>query len=526
MSETPGVPDRSRPAYGPGPTGPASDGGGTADEERRGEEPGSPAGSAAEAASSRSARLRGRGAVAGIAVVGLVVLMLAVLRPTADTSSAPPGDGVVPTVPDATLPAATVSLLRGLERIDGVAAAGPFGDGGRGQAGAGVSVELVTPFPGPVQAQAVADEVLAVVESDGGFHAPVTFEATMPGSAARIAVTYVADAAGAYASLGADPVSDAVVLLGGAHPVGRVTQVRVTPEGGSVQVSDAGTLRAAADEARRLHLPAGSFRVDGGPGEWLATPGPGEPGVVPPDAGLAMIEQVAVIEDVTTAIYVPRSGKNAGQPYLEVIIQADPAPLAELLDAVGYADQLGFPVAYKVWGIDETGETSRTGWVSGRTADTGHGVDDGRADDGVPGVASCTADVVRVELPWTDAATGQRYLGVRATNRSDTPCALGRRPDVSFLAADGSVPDILVEPVGDAGAPVVLDPGESADSMLQWGAGSTAGGVVLTTAVLVTLPGDDRPVRLPVTDVEHVVGGIDLLAGARARLDPWRTDTP
>ncbi|MBE1875481.1 hypothetical protein [Myceligenerans pegani] len=82
-----------------------------------------------------------------------------------------------------------------------------------------------------------------------------------------------------------------------------------------------------------------------------------------------------------------------------------------------------------------------------------------------------------------------------------------------------------MEPVGEADEPVVLEPGDSADSVIQWDAGATAGGVVLTTAVLLRLPGDDEPERLPVTDVDWIVDGIDLLHGATARVEPWTSTT-
>ncbi|WP_460704878.1 DUF4232 domain-containing protein [Myceligenerans halotolerans] len=534
MDDSSDTPDRSTSAYGPGSVGAE---GGSAEASSEGSAQASaesasgtaqPPEDTLEGAQPREA-WRPAAVVAwlagGLAVlIGIVVVWQAVLDSSADVrplpldvSSPPPSLS-----PDqAAMMRETVALLREIERVDGVSAARSFD----GRGAPGIVVELATPLPGPVESQAVADEVLDVVHAADAYRDPVTFEATMPGSGADIAVTYALpeDGTGEYASLGDDPVSDADVLIGGAHPVGRVTRVVLTPDQGTVLVSEPGTLRSAADEARRLHLPAGTFRVQDGPGEWFSSFAEDAEKEVPPDAGLAMIEQVAGIEDVTTAMYVPDSHKNSGQPYFEVIIQADPAPVAELLDTVGYADQLGYPVAYKVWGIDETGETSRTGWVSGRTADGAAGGDG--ADDGVAGVPACTSDVVQVELPWTDAATGERFLGVRATNQSDGSCALGRRPELSFLAADGSAPDILVEPVGEAGEPVVLKPGESADSMIQWRAGATAGGAVLTTAVLVTLPGDDEPVRLAVTDVDWISDGIDLLHGAKARVDPWRSAT-
>lgn len=530
VSDSPNVPDRPTPAYGPGP-----------DDADAAETPvAGPAGTLEPGSSAESPKPQepepatGRPAtvvtwlVGGLIIVGLVAtvavgqVMLARLtdvriEPSTPSSLSPDQAAVM---------RETAALLREVEQVDGVADARPSDEArGRSVPGAGIAVELATPLPGPEESQAVADNVLDVVHAHDAYRDLVTFEATMPGSGADIMVTYGVpdDSNGGHTSLGDDPVSDAVVLIGGAHPVGRVTQVSVAPDRGTVLVSDPGTLRSAADEARRLHLPAGSFRVDDGAGEWLASYRVDAEREVPPDAGLAMIEQVVGIEDVTTAIYDPDSHKNSGQPYFEVIIQADPAPVAELLDTVGYADQLGYPVAYKVWGIDETGETSLTGWVSGRTADGAAGGDG--ADDGVAGVPACTSGVVQLELPGTDAATGQRYLGIRATNQSDAPCALGRRPEVSFLSADASAPNILVEPVGEAGDPVVLEPGDSANSMIQWGAGATAGGAVLTTAVLVTLPGDDEPERLAVTDVEGVVNGIDLLDGAKARVDPWQPAT-
>ncbi|MBO0610764.1 DUF4232 domain-containing protein [Myceligenerans salitolerans] len=521
MDDSPDAPDRSTPAYGPGSTDSPRSAPAPHEEAARVPAPPEP-----EPRTWRPTRVVAWSAGVLAVLIGTAVVWQAVQGSSTDVRSLPAVVSQGPSLPPeaAALRPEVTALLRAVERVDGVAAT-HVADGEPSLGATGIVVDLATPLPGPVESQAVAHEALAVVQADDVYRGPVTFEATMPGSGADIVVTYVlaADGTGTYASLGDDPVSDAVVLIAGAHPVGRVTHVGLTPDRGAVLVSEPGTLRSAADEARRLHLPAGSFRVADGPGEWIASHRDDAEKAVPPDAGLAMIEQVAVIEDVTTAIYVPDSHKNSGLPYFEVIIQADPVPVAELLDTVGYADQLGYPVRYKVWGIGETGETSLTGWVSGRTAD-GAGGGDGAAD-GVAGVAACTSDVVRLELPWTDAATGQRYLGVRATNRSDGPCALGRRPEISFLAADGSAPDILLEPVGEAGEPVVLRPGESADSMIQWGAGSTAGGAVLTTAVLVTLPGDDEPVRLPVTDIEGIAEGIDLLHGAKARLEPWSSAT-
>ncbi|MBL0888141.1 DUF4232 domain-containing protein [Myceligenerans indicum] len=527
MTDSPDDPRSSTPAYGPGPTGKVAHSA-DASAPRLAESPGAPEESSRAPEQQESERSTWRPAAVvawlagGLAVlVGAVVVWQAVPDPSTDIQSLPleVSPSARPLSPE------TAALLRDIERIDGVASAGS-GES-TGTPGTGITVELATPLPGPVESQAVADEVLDVVQADGTFREPVTLEATMPGSGADIAVTYtVPDGEpGEYAGLGDDPVSDAVVLIGGAHPVGRVTQVDLRPDRGAVLVSEPGTLRSAADEARRLHLPAGTFRVDDGPGEWLASFQEDAAREVPPDAGLAMIEQVAGMEDVTTALYVPDSDKNSGEPYFEVIIQADPAPVADLLDTVGYADQLGYPVAYKVWGIDESGETSRVGWVSGRTSDGAIAPGGERPDDGVAGVAACTDGDVQLGLPWVDAAAGQRYLGVRATNRSDAPCVLGRRPDVSFLSADGSAPDILREPVGEAGDPVVLEPGDSADSVIQWGAGPTAGGVVLTTAVLVTLPGDDQPVRLAVTDVWGISEGIDLLHGAKARIEPWNPAT-
>ena len=99
------------------------------------------------------------------------------------------------------------------------------------------------------------------------------------------------------------------------------------------------------------------------------------------------------------------------------------------------------------------------------------------------------------------------------------------RPDLSFLRASGTEPEVTLEPYMDGGSSVrlVVLPGQTVESLVRWGAMSTANDPDVTTSFLVkTVVGADA-VRLPVTSHMGGEGGVDILGGATVEVGSWTT---
>lgn len=149
-----------------------------------------------------------------------------------------------------------------------------------------------------------------------------------------------------------------------------------------------------------------------------------------------------------------------------------------------------------------------------------------------PTAPACSTTDLTVEIAGGDAAMGTRSLLLEAFNVSGHPCAVQGRPVLAFRRLTGGLTqDVSFVPadLGPVEPPrVVVPPGRSVLSGLEWGAMSVgprddpAGGVVVTAA-----PGSET-VELPVGSMrrEHGYAGampteLDILDGAVIEVTPW-----
>lgn len=252
----------------------------------------------------------------------------------------------------------------------------------------------------------------------------------------------------------------------------------------------------------------------------------------PPLPAVALLTEAAARDEVTEVAYEAGPSTEDGSagddsaPVLTVRVDGDPAPTSAWLRASGQAELLGRPIQFVVDGEG----TSQTGWVSELEpagpdpALAGQDAADAAAAaaDGIP---ACTGPDLTPELVGFDAAMGSRFAILRATNGSGAPCAVDGRPELSFLRASGTEPEVTLEPYLDGGssARLVVLPGQAVESLVRWGAMSTANDPDVTTSFLVkTVTGADA-VRLPVTSHMGGEGGVDVLDGATVEVGSWTT---
>lgn len=252
----------------------------------------------------------------------------------------------------------------------------------------------------------------------------------------------------------------------------------------------------------------------------------------PPLPAVALLAEASARDEVTEVSYDAGPSIEEGTPgegdapLLKVRVDGDPAPTATWLRASGQAELLGRPIQFVVDGEG----TSQTGWVS----DLGPAGPDpalaeqdavdaaAAAADGIP---ACTGPDLTPELVGFDAAMGSRFAILRATNDSGAPCAVDGRPELSFLRASGTEPEVTLEPYLDGGSSVrlVVLPDQSVESLVRWGAMSTANDPDVTTSFLVKTVVGANAVRLPVTAHMGGEGGVDILDGATVEVGSWTT---
>ncbi|MFF3065459.1 DUF4232 domain-containing protein [Oerskovia sp. NPDC057915] len=254
----------------------------------------------------------------------------------------------------------------------------------------------------------------------------------------------------------------------------------------------------------------------------------------PPLPAVALLAEAAARDEVTEVSYDAGPSIEEGTagdgdddaPLLTVRVDGDPAPTAAWLRASGQAELLGRPIKFVVDGEG----TSPTGWVSDLEPagpDPAIAVQDAvdaaaAAADGIP---ACTGPDLTPELVGFDDAAGSRFAILRATNASGASCAVDGRPELSFLRASGTEPEVTLEPYLDGGSSVrlVVLPGQAVESLVRWGAMSTADDPDVTTSFLVkTVVGADA-VHLPVTSHPGGEGGVDVLGGATVEVGSWTT---
>lgn len=252
----------------------------------------------------------------------------------------------------------------------------------------------------------------------------------------------------------------------------------------------------------------------------------------PPLPAVALLTEASARDEVTEVSYdagpaIEETSPGDGDaPLLAVRVDGDPAPTAAWLRASGQADLLGRPIQFVVDGEG----ASQTGWVSDLEPagpDPAFAEQDAvdaaaAAADGVP---ACTGTDLTPELAGFDAAAGSRFAILRATNDSGAACAVDGRPELAFLRASGTEPEVTLEPYMDGGSSVrlVVLPGQTVESLVRWGAMSTTNDPDVTTSFLVkTVIGADA-VRLPVTSHMGGEGGVDILDGATVEVGSWTT---
>lgn len=357
----------------------------------------------------------------------------------------------------------------------------------------------------PDEAQATVDAAYVLLLSAGLPAVPrLTVVDTVPGTGGSLTV--------AHAGTADLAVRDAVTLL----DAGAVS-VRFTGDNASVTGPGPASLPGLAEVARVLDRGLNSL---GDPTFGTLYSSPAEP-VRPSAPAIALLATAAERPETNQVVYEIRSPQGTPSPLLTLLVEGPSTPSADWLRTYGQGDLLDVPVAFTVHGD----ETSESGFVANRdlavTDPAGDQADTAAA--AADGVAPCTGPDLRAGITGFDAATGARFLTVTAENVTDRPCALDGRPGLSFDRASGTAPNVLLQPDRTDQNPtrIVLAPGGVATSQLTWRAMSTANDPHVTTHVVVTPVPLAPPVRLPVSSVDGISSGADILEGATVTVAPW-----
>ncbi|RXR27054.1 DUF4232 domain-containing protein [Oerskovia turbata] len=371
-------------------------------------------------------------------------------------------------------------------------------------------------FTGPQASQDTADRARAALVEAGirGFHETWVVN-QVPGTGATLRVGM--DGTGMYS-----------VAAGVGFLDAGATSVLADATTTAVTVRSPAGLTTIAEAAQDLGHGIVSLSTDDSRARYFG----GHHLTPPPLPAVALLAEASARDEVTEVSYdagpsiEDAPAGDGDPPVLTVRVAGDPASTAAWLRASGQAELLGRPIQFVVDGD----ETSRTGWVSDLAPagpDPAFAEQDAAdaaaaAADGIP---ACTGPDLTPELVGFDAAAGSRFAILRATNHSGAPCAVDGRPALSFLRASGTEPEVTLEPYLDGGstARVVVLPGRTVESLVRWGAMSTADDPDLTTSLLVkTVIGADA-VRLPVTSHRGGEGGVDILDGATVEVGAWTT---
>lgn len=357
----------------------------------------------------------------------------------------------------------------------------------------------------PDEAQATVDAAYVLLLSAGLPAEPrLTVVDTVPGTGGTLTVAHPGRADHA--------VRDAVTFLDAG-----AASVRLTTDSSSVTGPGPASLPGLAEVARVLGRGLNSLG-DSTYGTLFSSPD--EP--VPPSApAVALLATAATRAEANQVVYEIRSPQGTPSPLLTVMVDGPSTLTADWLRTSAQGELLDSPVAFTVHGD----ETSESGFVANRelvvTDPAGDQADAAAA--AADGVAPCTGPDLRAGITGFDAATGARFLTVTAENVTDRPCALDGRPALSFDRASGTTPNVLLQPDRSDQNPtrIVLAPGGVATSQLTWRAMSTTNDPDVTTHVVVTTVPLAPPVRLPVSSVEGISSGADILEGATVTVAPW-----
>lgn len=357
----------------------------------------------------------------------------------------------------------------------------------------------------PEQAQATVDAAHVLL-----------LAARLPGTPEMTVVDTVPGAGGsltvAHSGAGDLAVRDAVALLdaGAASVVLRVDYA-------SVEGRDVALLPALAETVRALGRALNSLSATGS-ATLLYSPAER---LVPSVPAVALLAAAKARPETVQVVYEIRSPQGTPVPLLTVMVEGSPTPTADWLRGYSQGEALGTPVAFSVHGD----ETSESGFVAGRDTVLSDPAGD-QADTAAAaadGVAPCIGADLRPAITGFDAALGARYLTVTAENVSGRACALDGRPGLSFLRASGTAPNVLLQPDRHDQNPtrIVVQPGATATSLLNWRAMSTANDTDVTTTVVVTTVPGAPPAHLPTATVDGISSGADILEGATVTVAPW-----